>query len=217
MAAMNDALRCLLSRRSVSAKRLVPPGPDADEMAAIVAAALTAPNHGPVRPWRFMLVAEAAREALADVFVAAKRGRLPDLAPTLLERERDKALHAPTLLVVCARIDAAAAVPPSEQWAAVGAAIHGALLAAHALGYGAIMLSGEKTEDPLIRSALGLPDDESLVGFISIGRVAADLPAKTRPAVGDFLSVWHGPAATADPSLRPAGSTAANDQTTGEP
>ncbi len=212
---MNAMLRCLLSRQSVSPKRLVPPGPDADELAAIVAAALTAPNHGRVRPWRFMQVAETARAALADIFVAAKRRHRPDLPAAMLERERDKAMNAPTLLVVCARIEASADVPPREQWAAVGAAIHAALLAAHALGYGAIMLSGEKTEDPMIRAAFGLGDDEALVGFLSIGRVATDLPVKTRPAVGDFLSVWPGPHARPEDAA-PA-PVAEEPQTTGEP
>lgn len=192
---MNDVLRCLLSRQSVSPKRLAGTGPSVEDVETIVAAALAAPNHGDVRPWRFVLVPNDKRELLAKVFIEAKRRQIPDIQPGDVAREREKAVKPPTLLVVGARIDKSGTVPPHEQWISVGAAIHGALLAAHALGYGAKILSGDRAQDPLIRSALGLSADEVLVGFIGIGRIAS-LPApRPKPEVGDVFRVWHGPGA----------------------
>ena len=185
----------ILGRQSVSPKRLIPPGPTDAEIRTMIAAAVTAPDHCGLRPWRFLRIAEAARQSLAALFVEAKRRRVPDADADVFERERDKALRAPVLIAVCARIDPDnPKVPPGEQFASVGAAVQNVLLAAHALGYAGIMLSGEKTRDPLIRDGFGLGDDEALVGFISLGSAAAAAPRKPRPDPDDHLQVWNGPA-----------------------
>ncbi len=191
----SEFIDLILGRQSVSPKRLGPPGPNDAEIRTIIAAAVTAPDHCGLRPWRFLRIADDARQRLADLFVDARRHRAPDAGPAVFERERDKALRVPVLIAVCARIDADnPKVPPGEQFASVGAAIQNALLTAHALGYGAIMLSGEKTRDPLIRDGLGLGDGEVLVGFISLGSVATAAPCKPRPDPDEHLQVWNGPA-----------------------
>ena len=162
----------------------------------MVAAALTAPDHGAFRPWRFIHVADSARARLAEVFVAAKRRRLPEADPSLLDREREKALNGPSLLVVCARIKSDVdAIPVHEQLVSVGAAVENLLLAAHALGYGAMLLSGEKARDSLVRAAFDLQPDEILIGFISIGSVGSQPAGKPRPKVDDHLTRWTGPSA----------------------
>jgi nitroreductase len=183
------------SRQSIPPKLLVDPGPGPGELAAIVSAANSAPDHGALRPFRVIHVADDGRYRLAEIFVEAKRQRKPETSPIMLDREREKALNAPTLLVVCARLrEDVADVPVTEQLVSVGAAIQGVLLAAHALGFGAILLSGDKTRDPLVRGALGLDGDEFLVGFISIGTIrSSDRRAKRRPAVGEYFSTWTGP------------------------
>ena len=187
-------LRCILTRRSVMPKRLIAPGPDAEQVRRIVAAGVTVPDHGSLRPWRFVLVPEARRRQLADVFVAAGRAGASEGLAELVERERDKAYRAPTLIAVIARINPSAPqVPVSEQYASVGAAIQTILLAAHALGFGGIMLSGERVRKPLVRKAFGLTGHEKLVGFLSLGTPADRRAPKPRPMVDDHLSAWAGP------------------------
>ncbi len=189
--AIDARLAPITSRRSVAPKRLRPPGPSAAEIRAMVDAALTAPDHGGLRCWRIIDVAEDSREHLAEVFVAAKLAREPDAPAETLERERDKARSAPVLLVVCARPQRdRAGIPEYEQLIAVGAAIQNLLLAAHNMGYGASLLSGEKARDPLVRASLGLLADEILVGFLSIGSIAKSPPARPHRDAGAFLSVW---------------------------
>jgi nitroreductase len=194
----NTVLELISSRRSVAPKRLGEPGPTSAEIATMVRTAMTAPDHGALRPWRVIHVADSSRDRLAEVFVEAKRRRLPDAPQSLLDRERNKALNAATLLVVCARVRSdVAEVPVHEQLVAVGAAVQNMLLAAHALGFAAILLSGEKARDPFVRAALDLSPDEILIGFLSIGSVSSPLPPpKQRPAVDDHLSLWTGPAVT---------------------
>ncbi|QNT70229.1 nitroreductase family protein [Defluviicoccus vanus] len=175
----SELLALINRRRSVAPKRLRPPGPTPTELAAMIDAALSAPDHGGLRPWRIIQVADSGRQRLAAAFVEAKRRRTPDVPQAILARERDKALHAPTLLVVCARPRGDRAdIPAYEQLIAVGAAVQNLLLAAHVLGYGASLLSGEKARDPLVRACLGVALDEILVGFLSIGSIATPSPPR---------------------------------------
>ena len=60
-----------------------------------------------------------------------------------------------------------------EQWLAAGAALGNFLNAAHQLGFGAIVLSGERCFDPALHSALGLREGEHLAGFISLGSITS--------------------------------------------
>lgn len=64
------------------------------------------------------------------------------------------------------------------------------LTAAHLLGFGAIMLSGERCHDEPLRAALNVGADEVLAGFISIGSIAKAPPVAARPARERVWSSW---------------------------
>jgi nitroreductase len=162
-------LSAIFSRRSLSPKRLGPPAPSAAEVTLMIAAAATAPDHGRLRPWRFLVVAEADREALADLFAKAVRARVADPPSELLARERDKATKPPLTIVVVVRLGGAPEVPVEERWVSAGAATQNLLLAVAHLGYAGTILSGERTRDPVIRAGLDIGDDEAIVGFVAIG------------------------------------------------
>lgn len=52
--AVNPALHALNTRRSM--KLLRAPAPKPDELAQILQAAMSAPDHGALRPWRFVKI-----------------------------------------------------------------------------------------------------------------------------------------------------------------
>lgn len=190
---MRRAVEALLSRQSVSPKRLVVPGPSDDELRSIMAMALTAPDHGNLQPYRFIRIADKARERLAAVFQEVRRRANPDAEAAVLQRDREKALNGPCLLAVVGRIRGdCPGIPASEQYAAIGAAVMAMLMAAHLFGYGAIMLSGDRVRDPLFGAALGLSEGEELIGFITIGTIARPPARKQRRSPDDVLSTWEG-------------------------
>jgi len=181
----------LMSRRSVSPKRLVVPGPCEVEVRQIVAAALTAPDHCALRPWRFIQISGAARECLGDTFATIKARRDPSSSPDDLERERARALTAPVLITIVARLTIGhPRVRVCEQHMSVGAAIQNMLLCAHALGYGAKMVSGLKVLDPHLANVLGVGSNEQLAGFICLGTQAQPQRKPARPDVDDHLTIW---------------------------
>jgi nitroreductase len=129
-----DSLDLLLSRRSISPAMLGDPGPSDADIETMVAAALRAPDHGGLRPWRYALVRGDARARLGDVFAEAVKARDPTWTEALLERERGRPLRSPLVVACGARIRPDHKIAEIEQLMAVSAATMNLLNAAHALG-----------------------------------------------------------------------------------
>ncbi len=185
-----DALELLLGRESVA--RLTDPGPGQAALDIMFQAAVRAPDHGRLRPWQFVVVPQDRRAAFGEVLAQSLRRRDPTATEELLQRERDKALRAPTIVVVAARVQRGHKIPESEQIASAAAAAQTVLLAAHAQGYGAIWRTGAPAYDPQVAAALGLAADDPIIGFLYLGtQAAAPMPA-TRPAAADYVRVWTG-------------------------
>jgi nitroreductase len=183
------AIEALLSRRSVPAQCLTGPGPDAAQVATALDVALRAPDHGRMQPWRFRIIRGAARTRFSEALVAAARVREPSLAAAQLEKLRTRPLQVPLVIAASARLRDNAKVPNIEQLLSSGAAVMNLLNAFHALGFGAIWLTGPSAYDPAIAAAVGLADDEQLLGFVYVGTIGAVVPAAPeRPAQAGFVS-----------------------------
>ncbi len=173
------ALSLLLSRHSTSAKHLAEPGPTDSEIEQVVLAALRAPDHNKLVPFRFLVFRGEDLERLARLFedYGARRGR----SGRELEAERQRAKQAPVVLGVLATIAPDNPdVPVHEQWACVGGAISNAVTALHFLGYGAKMVSGVRAADERIAAAHAR-EGEQLVGWIVCGT-----PTSAPKARGDI-------------------------------
>jgi nitroreductase len=171
-----DALEAIETRSSVSA--LAEPGPTDAQWAALLRAAWRAPDHARLRPWRFLIVRGEARRRFGDILADALLSSEPGAAPEALSRERQKPLRAPAILVVAATPKPHPKVPQIEQMLAAGAATQNILLAAHAMGLGAIWRTGAPAYDPGVAAALGLPPGSHIVGFVYIGTPAAGVKRK---------------------------------------
>lgn len=188
-----DALELLLSRQSAPAKLLGDPAPSDGDLQPVFEAAVRAPDHGAIRPWRFKIIRGAARERLGDLFVEATRRRAPDTPEEKLEEIRGKPLRAPLIIAVCAEIfPDHPKVPVVEQIVATGAAAQNMLLTLQAMGYGAVLLSGPNAHDSLVKAAFGLQAKDELIGFIYVGTVTEETREKRRPEAAQFVSTWDG-------------------------
>lgn len=181
----------LLSRTSVTPAQLAEPGPSDEELAAILDAGLRAPDHGRLRPWRFVVVRGAAREALGELLASAARKRIPPTSDAKIERYRTLPRLAPLVVAVGAKLAPEHPVPVVEQLLSVGAAAMNLLNAAHALGLGGIWLTGPHCYDPAVAEALGFHDPDRLIGFVYIGSVA-EAPQAARPDRATHAWEWTG-------------------------
>ncbi|MFT8246394.1 nitroreductase [Roseomonas sp. BN140053] len=185
-----STLDALLSRRSVGALR--EPGPSGPELERMLETALRAPDHGWLRPWRFVLIRGEARARWADTVEAAMRARDPEVTPPMIEKQRRRILGAPVIIALGAQIREGK-IPELEQLLTVGAGAMNLLNALHAAGYGGIWLTGANAYDPRLAEALGLAPPNRLLGFLFAGTPAEELPpAPRRPALEGFVSDWTG-------------------------
>jgi nitroreductase len=187
-----NALDALLARRSVGAQYLAEPGPSPAQVDLAIDAALRAPDHGRIQPWRFRLIRGAARSALAERLVAATRARDPATPDGQLDKLRARA-KTPLIVAVSALLKLDPKVPEVEQLLSAGAGVMNMLNAFTVQGFGAIWLTGPNTYDPVVAAALGLMTHERLLGFVYVGSLAANTPGPVaRPARGQFVSDWVG-------------------------
>ncbi len=190
-AALPPALAALLGRHSLGPRWMVAPGPGPEELALAVQAALRAPNHGRLQPWRVVTIGEAQRPALAALFERFARDAGKNEEDVAAERER--AWNGPVLVAWVARIDESVAkVPPHEQWICVGAAMGNFMNALHLMGYGAKILSGRKCQHPALVRAF-CEEGEQLVGFTCIGTPTRELEPREKDEALTRLSGWAGP------------------------
>jgi nitroreductase len=183
-----DAYEALMTR--VSPSEIGEPAPDEATERKIVAAALRAPDHGRLRPWRFLSVRGEGRRALGDAFATALQRRDPKASPDAIELERQKPLRGPLLIIAVARIDENSRIPAVEQLLSAGAAAQNIMLASHALGFGAMWKTGPAVYDAVVKEALGLETSETIVGLMYIGTVKTS--GKTPPPLDltEYVRVW---------------------------
>jgi nitroreductase len=176
-----DLLTGIESRTSAS--RLTTPGPKREDLERIIAAGVRAPDHGRLRPWRFVVLEGDARKVLADAMANLLSAKMPGATPDQLEAERNKPMRAPIIIVVAAH-PTKGKIPEIEQVLAVGAAVQNMMLAAHGLGYGAMWKTGGAAYDPAVKQALGLAPEDHIVALLYLGTIAAAGPLIPAPTDG---------------------------------
>lgn len=193
---MNQAphlIDALIKRQSTPPTCLTAPAPDDASLQRILQAAESAPDHGGLHPWRFLVIDGPALERLGEVFVEAMRAKAPDASEATLERERVRAQRAPMIIAAIAREEPDhAKIPEIEQLLAAGCATHQLLLAAQTMGFGAVWLTGLRVYDQNVMKALDLAENERLIGLINIGTIKDSAPTRAKPRRGAVINRWPG-------------------------
>lgn len=162
-----DAISALHGRVSIAT--LGQPGPTEEQLDIMLRAAVRAPDHGVLRPWRFIVLQGSERDTLGEIFVEACRRSGAAGDTETIEKMRRAPLRAPMVLVVIAETDPDNRIPVTDQLLAAGAAAQNILLAAHALGLGAMWRTGDMARNPLVKERLGFAEKDEIVGFIYLG------------------------------------------------
>jgi nitroreductase len=185
---MNETLHFLQQRNS--APKLTEPGPGAAELEEIFTAALRAPDHAWLQPWRFLVVAGDRRQALGQVLADALLARNPEADEAARLKAASAPLRAPTVVVVVTRLSEHPKVPHVEQRQSAACAAHAILLATEACGYAGIWRTGDAAFDRTVMRALGLADNEEITGFLYLGSRAGNAKPLPRRDTADFVDNW---------------------------
>lgn len=188
-----DLFEAIRTRRSVAqlSEEEVP----RDLIEQMLEAAVWAPNHKRVEPWRFAVFTGASREKLAAAYRENYRLDHPDASEVELAGPGDKSakrvLQAPVTIVVSSEAGATE-IETQENYAATVIATEHILLAAHALGLGTCWRSGEAVYTKprnAIKELIALPPESQLVAVLPIGFPAAE-PRESRRASFKEKTRW---------------------------
>jgi nitroreductase len=155
----------------------------------ILHAAMQAPNHYKVRPWRFVVLSGEGLKKLGDVMAASQQERHPEFPLEAFEKCRALPLRAPVVIAVGVDKPSEAKVLEIENICAAAAATQNLLLAAHALGLGAKWRTDIWARDAKVKEFLGFDVDQLIIGIIYLGYPEFEVEPALRPSFND-RTVW---------------------------
>jgi nitroreductase len=163
-----DAIR---TRRSVGK---VKPDPVPEHLVEqMLEAAVWAPNHHRTEPWQFVVLSGDGRKplgrAMARIRLEGRTFGSEAERQDAADKEMAKAFRAPVIITVICTPSDDPKVLRQEELAACHAAVQNLLLAAHALGLGAVWRTGKTAYHPVMRELFGLREQDEIVGFIYVG------------------------------------------------
>ncbi|HSG53477.1 MAG TPA: NAD(P)H nitroreductase [Rheinheimera sp.] len=182
-----DALTLLTSRHSTA--RLTEPAPTGDVLENIKRAAVQVPDHGALRPWRFIIAeGRQALSKLGDIFAEAAVEDDPAISNDMLERARQLPLRAPMVIICIAKAVQNAKIPLIEQQHSAACAVMAMQQAAFAQGFGGIWRTGAYAQLDFVKQALELGEDDEIVGYLYLGTPAGEAPRRNAPDPDTFFS-----------------------------
>jgi nitroreductase len=174
-----DTIEAIRGRQSIGAMKAdaVPRG----VIEQLLDAAVQAPNHYKVFPWRFVVLTGDGRNKLGEAMAEMLHRRFPQVEAAGLDRERAKPLRAPVVIAVGVDLPTESKLLEIENICAAAAACENLLLAAVALGLGGYWRTGDAARDPDIKRFLGFAPDQPVIAFLYIGYPANWPPRPERP------------------------------------
>lgn len=185
-----NTLDQLLSRRSVSAKDMLEPGPSEAEIQLILRAAHRVPDHGKLGPWQFIVFKGEARAAFGQKLAEIYKQDNPEASEKLLEFQRKLLMRAPLVIAVISTAEEHVKIPLWEQVLSAGAACQNMLVAATALGYGSQWLSEWYSYSDQVKALLGASPQHNIAGFMYFGSFAEKPEERVRPKLDERVEYW---------------------------
>jgi nitroreductase len=189
---MPDALALLKTRRSVKPMEMTGPAPSAAEIDTLLTIASRVPDHGKLKPWRFIVFEGDAREKAGAIIAEVFRAAQPEATPDQIEFERQRLARAPLVIAVVSRAAPHVKIPEWEQELSAGAAAMNLVTAAHAMGFAASWITEWYAYDRAVLDKLGVAENERIAGFVHIGRPAKPPEDRDRPALAEIVTRFNG-------------------------
>jgi nitroreductase len=187
----SSILSLLRTRRSGRPRDMAGPGPSDGELRRMIEIAARTPDHGKLSPWRFVIVAPAQREALAELFRTALADEEPDAPAAKIEKAVTLARSETALVVILSAPTEGHKVPVWEQQLSCGAAAMNLLWAAHAMGYVGGWITGWQSYSPKVAKAFCGPG-ERIAGFLFIGQPGREIEERPRDQLETVVRHWQG-------------------------
>ncbi len=179
-----DAIDALMSRRSYARCNLVKPAPNKSQIETLLQAAMSVPDHGNLKPWRFIVVQE---QGIQDLSMLVKKKYAATMSDEDLTSFVEEISTTPMMVFVCSDLTLEHRVSLLDQQLAGAATCEHILLAAHALDFAGIWHTSEADDD--LRQLLCLKKEDEILGVLSIGTPKRTSKAK-RKSFSDLTQTW---------------------------
>jgi nitroreductase len=189
----SSTLALLETRRSGRPREMIAPGPSDAELERILTIAARTPDHGKLFPWRFVIVAQDQRQALADLLARALPRHDPSANAAHFAKAFEFAHHAPSLVILVSAPLPDHKIPMWEQQLSVGAAAMNLLMATHASGFVGGWITGWAAYSEDVRAAFCAPG-ERIAGFFFLGSPSRELEERPRAPLATVVRKWTPPA-----------------------
>jgi nitroreductase len=171
----------------VSCPKVTAVAPSQMQIDRLLRAAVSAPDHGKLRPWRFLVLQGDDRARLGEMFVAAAKQNTPDLNESACDKLRTKPLRAPVVIVVVAEVVEQHRIPVIEQVMSTVCAVEHMMLAGFAMGLGMMWRTGELAHDAFVKKSLGFAAKDEIVAFLYVGMPEAELQPRIAAPLQDYV------------------------------
>jgi len=162
-----DLLEGIYTRRSV--REFVDQPVEREQVLEIIKAGTWAPSGLNNQPWRFVIVQRA--DVKKELAKQTKYGFVIERAP----------------VCIAVFVDRNVMYNDVKDHQAMGACIQNMLLAAHAMGLGAVWLGEILKNAESVRTLLGLPTAMELMAVVALGHPKAQKHSSSRKAVSEVL------------------------------
>lgn len=186
----DGVLDFLARRRSVPLSQFRGPGPDTDQLRALLTLAARVPDHGRLEPWRFIIVRSEAGRTIGEGLAGLAEKRRGHLSDEEAERERNRLARAPLAIIIVSAPKPHDTIPRWEQFLSAGAVASTLVTAATAAGFAANWVTGWYSDDADARALMGLSSDERVAGIVHLGHHDKPVPDRPRPDI-DALVTEH--------------------------
>lgn len=182
--------RLVHSRRSTFPKQYAA-GEKVDDAVVkqVLENATWAPSHGNLQPWHFVVFTGEGLQKLAhfqsELYKASAGEKFKEATYLNLLANPLKASH---VIALCMKRDANKKFPEIEESAAVACAVQNMYLTVTAYGVGGYWTTGGITYNPAAKPFFNLKEEDKLMGFFYIGKVAVAATAGRRQPLAEKIT-----------------------------
>ncbi len=186
---MSEIVNAIQQR--VSSPKLGAPKPSPEQIEQALKCAVQAPDHGRLKPWRFIVVEGDGLVELGHLFVRAKQAVANDLTEAQIKKLEAMPLRAPLVIICVAQVQPQHKVSVTDQILAVGAAVQNMQLVFRDQGFGVMWRTGEMAELPTVKQMLGLKPEDVIVSYLYVGAKAEPDREPAKNKLEDCVSYWN--------------------------
>ena len=166
------------------------PGPSQAELSTMLALAARVPDHGKLNPWRFIVFAGEARNAIGLKFATRWQALHPEHGDEAVAFQSGLFLRAPLVVVVVSTAMTHPKIPVWEQKLSAAAVCFNLVLSAQAHGFDAQWQTDWVAYDKAAQAAMGVTGQEEVAGMIYIGKSSVPLEERPRPDTVSLTTYW---------------------------